>query len=141
MKLKATIGGILLMVFLVFPKAVWADQPKLGFNGTLVELRGEFEPFRGLRVDRVWRGTPAEAMGLERGDIVVFIGRTMAFTNHRAYLYALRQQGAVTDIGIINVRNGELVWCKCRLGHNEQPHLDEQPPPGVIMVDLADNMN
>ena len=80
-----------------------ADQPLLGFRGALVPLRGELEGHRGYRVDSVSRGTPAAQMGLERGDVVVFISDTMAFTTHEAYLYALRQQGRTAKFGIINL--------------------------------------
>jgi hypothetical protein len=76
-------------------------------------------------------------MQLERGDIVLFIGRNMAFTTHEAYLYALRQQGRTATIGIINVRNSKLVWDTCWLNHNPEPHRLEDPPNGVIMVDFA----
>jgi S1-C subfamily serine protease len=116
-----------------------ADQPKLGFGGTLVEVKGEFEGFRGYRVDSVRRGTPAARMGFERGDIVVFISTSMAFTTHEAYLYALRQQGRTAKIGLINVRDGKLVWTTCRLDHDPEPHQTEETPDGVIMVDFAEN--
>jgi hypothetical protein len=124
------------IVFLM-PTVCGADQPKLGFGGTLVEVKGEFEVFRGYRVDSVRRGTPAAHMQLERGDIVLFIGRSMAFTTHEAYLYAPRQQGRTATIGIINVRNSKLAWDTCRLNHNPEPHRLEDPPNGVIMVDFA----
>lgn len=114
-----------------------ADQPMLGFRGTLVSLPRGYPGVRGLRVDAVLRGSHAAAMGLERGDIVVYIGRSMAFTTQEAYRYALRQQGRTTSIGVINVRNGRLVWLTCRLNHNPAPHYDETPPPGVVMVDFA----
>lgn len=121
----------------LMPTVCRADQPKLGFSGTLVEVKGEFEGFQGYRVNSVRRGTPAAQMQLERGDIVLFIGRNMAFDNQEAYLYALRQQGQIATIGIINVRNGKLVWDTCRLNHNPEPHQLEDPPNGVIMVDFA----
>ncbi len=117
-----------------------ADQPLLGFRGALVPLRGELEGHRGYRVDSVSRGTPAAQMGLERGDVVVFISDTMAFTTHEAYLYALRQQGRTAKFGIINVRNGKLVWDTCRLNHDPEPHLNEPLPDGVILVDFRQNM-
>jgi hypothetical protein len=131
-------AGLATLFFM--PIACLADQPKLGYGGTLIPLKGEFEAFRGYRVDSVRRGTPAARMGLERGDIVVFIGRNMAFTTHEAYLYALRQQGNTATIGIINVRNGRLVWANCRLNHDPQPHRAETPPNGLVMVDFARNM-
>ncbi len=122
-------------------KPALSDQPKLGFSGTLVQMRGDNEPFRGYRVDSVSRGWPAAAMGVEKGDIILFIGRNMAFTTREAYLYALRQQGRTTDIGLINIRNGKLTWRRCRLNHNAEPHQMEDPPPGVIMVDFARDMD
>ena len=139
MKLRYVRTAIIAISLLV-PAVCQADQPKLGFGGTLVQLEGDFEAFRGYRVDSVRRGTPAAQMGFERGDIVVFIGRNMAFTTHEAYLYALRQQGKTTTIGIINVRNGKLVWAKCRLNHSPEPHRMEDPPSGVVMVDFSRNM-
>ena len=117
-----------------------ADQPKLGFSGTLVKLRGDYEHLRGFRVDSVTRGSHADKMGLERGDIVIFVGKTMAFTTQEAYLYALRMQPATTEIGLINVRNGKLVWCECRLNHDPGPHESEDTPPGVVMVDFSSEM-
>lgn len=44
----------------LLPQAVDADQPKLGFNGTLVRLTGEHEPFFGFRVDSISPGWPAQ---------------------------------------------------------------------------------
>jgi len=117
-----------------------ADQPKLGFGGTLVQLQGKFQPFHGYRVDSVRRGTPATRLGLERGDIVVFVGTNMAFTTREAYLYALRQQGKTAKIGIINVRNGKLAWATCRLNHDPRPHQREAVPNGIIMVDFKRQM-
>lgn len=113
-----------------------ADQPLLGFRGTMVSLPRGYPNVRGMRVEAVLSGSRAAAMGLERGDIVVYIGRSMAFTTQEAYRYALRQQGRTTSIGVINVRNGRLVWLTCRLNHNPAPHYDESPPPGVVMVDF-----
>jgi len=103
-------------------------------------LRGEYEGFGGYRVNSVRWGTPAARMGLERGDIVVFIGPTMGFTTYEAYMYALRQQGATATIGIINVRTGRLVWDRCRLNHDPRPHEMEPMPRGLIMVDFRRNM-
>jgi len=135
----AALGGILGVLVLVSAVSR-ADQPKLGYTGTLIQLKGEYEPFGGYRVDSVRQGTPAAAMGLERGDVVAFIGQNMAFTTHEAYLYALRQQSRTAKIGIINVRNGKLVWATCRLNHDPAPHQAETIPNGVIMVDFARNM-
>ncbi len=133
-------GGLAVALVLWSSTICPADQPKLGFSGKLVSLpRGQGE-LQGYRVDSVARGSLAADMGLERGDIVAYLGETMAFTTHEAYLYALRQQGRTTKIGVINVRNGRLVWCTCRLNHNPEPHYAEDPPNGVVMVDFAHNM-
>jgi len=133
-------GGLVAAIVLMSSPSCLADQPKLGFSGTLVPLPQGHGEFRGYRVDAVGRRSLAAEMGLERGDIVVYIGETMAFTTHEAYLYALRQQGKTLRIGVINVRNGRLVWCTCRLNHNPLPHAGETPPHGLIMVDFAHNM-
>lgn len=135
-----TVGGLATVLVLMFSPTCPADQPKLGFSGTLVRLPRGYGELRGYRVDSVRRGSLAADMGLERGDIVAYIGETMAFTTEEAYLYALRQQGKSTKIGVLNVRNGRLVWCACRLGHNPEPHYAEDPPDGVVMVDFAHNM-
>ena len=135
---KCTIAGAMAAVLVLsLNTPAHGDQPRLGFKGTMVELSGEYEPLWGVRVDSVQRRTPAARMGLERGDIIVFIGGTMAFTNLEAYLYALRQQGQETSIGTIDVRTGRLVLAKCYLGHDPEPHASEPAPDGVIMVDFA----
>lgn len=113
------------------------DQPRLGFAGTLVRLPKGYGDLRGYRIDSVKQGSLAAAMGLERGDIIVYIGRTMAFTTEEAYRYALRQQGKTTKIGVINVRSGRLVWVTCPLNHDPAPHQDEPLPPGLILVDFG----
>lgn len=117
----------------------YADQPKLGFSGTLVKVPGH-EPLMGYRVDTVTRDSLAAKMGLKRGDVVMVIGETLGFTTHEAYQYALRQQGKTTKLGIIRSRDGKLAWLDCPLGHNPEPHADETPPEGLIAVDFAQNM-
>lgn len=89
-----------------------ADQPYLGFDGTLVDLpRGSGIPpqikVKGMRVDRVKRRTPAARMGLERGDIIVTIDN-YGFTSFDGYLAAIRRSWQRPSILIINVRNGKL---------------------------------
>jgi S1-C subfamily serine protease len=133
--------GLLAALLVSFTAKARADQPKLGFSGTLIQLGQDYEPLHGYRVDSVRPRTPAAQIGLERGDIVVYISQTMAFTTRDAYLYALRQQGRTCKIGVINVRNGKLVWTTCQLNHNPQPHMYEPAPEGVIMVDFAHNMD
>lgn len=116
--------------------AAWADQPKLGFSGTLVKVPGH-EPLMGCRVDTVTRDSVAAKTGLKRGDVVMIIGATSGFTTHEAYQYALRQQGKKTKLGVIRSRDGKLTWLDCPLGHNPASHADETPPDGLIAVDLA----
>jgi S1-C subfamily serine protease len=117
----------------------WADQPKLGFNGTLVKVP-DLDPLKGYRVDSVTRNSLATKMGLQRGDVVVYIGETFGFATHEAYQYALRQQGKTTKIGVISSRDGKLKWLDCPLGHHPEPHAEETIPDGVIAVDFAHNM-
>lgn len=118
--------------------AARADQPKLGFSGTLVKVPGH-EPLMGYRVDTVARDSVAAKTGLKRGDVVMIIGETYGFTTHEAYQYALRQQGKKTKLGVIRSRDGKLTWLDGPLGHNPAPHADETPPDGLIAVDLAQN--
>jgi len=118
--------------------AARADQPKLGFSGTLVKVPGH-EPLMGYRVDAVTRDSVAAKTGLKRGDVVTIIGETFGFTTHEAYQYALRQQGKKTKLGVIRSRDGKLTWLDCPLGHNPAPHADETPPDGLIAVDFARN--
>jgi S1-C subfamily serine protease len=126
-------------VMSAFSAPGWADQPKLGFSGTLVRVRGQ-EPLKGYRVDSVDRDSLAAKMGLKRGDIVMHVGETLGFTTREAYQYALRQQGQTTKIGVVRSRDGKLTWLNCPLGHNPQPHADESPPDGVVAVDFAHHM-
>jgi hypothetical protein len=126
-------------VLLACSSLAWADQPRLGFSGTLVKVPDQ-DPLKGYRVDTVERDSLAAKMGLKRGDIVMVIGESFGFAKHEAYQYALRQQGKTTKIGVIRSRDGKLTWLNCPLGHNPQPHLEETPPDGVIAVDFAHNM-
>jgi len=133
-------GALLALAAAVFGFSgqCWADQPKLGFSGTLVKVPGQ-EPLKGYRVDSVTRDSLAAKMGLKRGDVVLVIGETLGFTTHEAYQYALRQQGKTTKIGVIRSRDGKLTWLTCPLGHNPDPHAEESPPEGLIAVDFAHN--
>jgi S1-C subfamily serine protease len=129
----------MLLSIIAFSGRSDADQPRLGFSGTLVRVPGQ-DPLRGYRVDSVTRDSLAAKMGLRRGDLVMIIGETFGFTTHEAYLYALRQQGQNTKLGIIRGRDGRLTWIDCPLGHDPEPHADEEPPDGLIAVDFAHNM-
>lgn len=112
-----------------------AGQPYLGFDGTLVQLPKRFDfgnGIKGIRVNSVNRRSPATQMGLERGDIIVLVDNQI-FENMDAYRYALRQTGKTARIGLINCRNGQLIYRKCRLNHT--PHYGERPPLGYGIVD------
>ena len=91
-------------------------QPKLGFDGTLVRVPGYFG--KGMRINRVDRGSLAAKMGLERGDVIVAI-EDIGFRCWDGYYQALRCGSQSPRIGIINVRTGKFMWCRCRLPHNE----------------------
>ena len=71
------------------------QQPLLGFDGRLVDLPARVLPTmgnlpsRGMRVERLRFGSPAQQIGLEPGDMIVSIDG-MRFTSHAGYLHALR---------------------------------------------------
>jgi S1-C subfamily serine protease len=136
-KTIATVACLSLAIALSGSTICRADQPMLGINGTLVSLPRDYGDLRGIRVDVVHRGSVAAATGLEKGDIIVYVGGNMAFTTYDAFRYALRQQGRTTKLGVINVRTGRLIWATCPLNHDPAPHYDEPFPPGVVMVDFA----
>ena len=88
-----------------------ATQPKLGFAGTLVRVSGYHG--RGMRINRVDRGSPASKMGFERGDIIVAI-ENIGFRCWDGYYQALRCASQSPRIGIIDVRTGKFIWRRCR---------------------------
>lgn len=122
-----------------------AQQPRLGFSGTLVDLDPriglptlEELPSRGMRVDQVTVGTPAALMELERGDIVISID-SMRFTSQAGYLHALRCAGQRPSLIIHDVRTKRFIRRSVDLPHVELP-LDEavpHPPETYLMaIDL-----
>ena len=137
----------LLMIGALVPDA-HARQPRLGFEGTLVRLPGhtdhvgrwvsanDVNGLRGYRVDRVLRGSAAARMGLERGDIVVYIGVNMAFTNHEGYRWAMDRLGDRAMIGVIDIRTNRLVWLCYPFRVPDPPDNGGRPPSGVVMVTL-----
>jgi hypothetical protein len=110
-----------------------AQQPKLGFTGTLVDLDPriglptlEELASRGMRVDQVTAGTPAARMGLERGDILISID-SMRFTSQEGYLHALRCAGQRPSLIIYDTRTKRFIRRSVELPHAELP-LDEAVP-------------
>lgn len=129
-----TAGVVVAIGLIVIP--CMADQPRLGFKGTLVAVPDQ-EPLMGYRVEDAPRDSIAAKTGLRRGDIVYVIGETYAFTTHEAYLYALRQQGKKTKLGVLRGDKTDILWLECPLGHDAEPHADEDIPEGVVAVDFA----
>ncbi len=138
----------LLLLLLLAPVADGqACQPRLGFEGTIVRVTGCRDrhcggtcmlcdhasikgDLRGYRVDRVlWRSAAAR-IGLERGDVIVFINNKV-FSDHTGYQWAMRQVGDRAKIGVLCVRRNRLVWVCNRFGH--RPHVEEvwSPPRGA----------
>lgn len=122
-----------------------ADAPRLGFQGTVVDLgrnapvpSPDGVPNRGIRVDTVQANSPAARMGFERGDVIVAVD-VMRFTTLAGYFQALRCSGQRPSIVLINVRNGQLVRKSTSLPH-AVPSDDEcgaRPPDSYSMsIDL-----
>jgi S1-C subfamily serine protease len=122
-----------------------ADTPRLGFQGTIVDLgpravvpAPDGVPNRGIRIDSVQMNTPAARMGFERGDIIVAID-VMRFTTLEGYFQAVRCSGQRPSIVLINVRNGKLVRKSTSFAH-ATPSDDEcgaRPPDSYLMsIDL-----
>lgn len=122
-----------------------ADTPRLGFQGTIVDLgpravvpAPDGVPNRGIRVDSVQANTPASRMGFERGDIIVAID-VMRFTTLEGYFQAVRCSEQRPSIVLINVRNGKLVRKSISFPH-PMPSDDEcgaRPPDSYLMsIDL-----
>jgi S1-C subfamily serine protease len=133
------------LVFVGASNATAVETPRLGFQGTVVDLKPDVGvpapdgvPNRGIRVDSVRPNTPAARMGLERGDIVIAID-VMRFTTLEGYYQALRCSGQRPSIVLINVRNGRLTRKSISLPH-EMPSDDEcgaRPPDSYLMsIDL-----
>lgn len=117
-------------------------QPTLGFDGELVDVPGDSFPdelgVKGMKVLSVRRGSPADRMGLERGDIVVNID-TWSFKSQAGYRAALRQaESQKPSIFLINVRNGEMTRDSCNLPHQ----VDQQQHPDTVQlaIDLEEDM-
>ena len=125
---------ITLLALTAVTSTTWADRPIIGFEETLVDLPAGYGGGKGYRVDRVNRGTRAARLGLERGDIIVFIDK-MGFQNEEAFNWIMGQVGETAQIGIINVRDGKLKWLKCHFGHT--PHRGEAAPDGVAFVNFG----
>ncbi len=70
-----------------------------------VELpENDQQPSRGVRITRVWPGSPAEEVGLESGDIVLAIdGRRI--TSLEEFSRALRAAWGDARLTVVNVRN------------------------------------
>jgi S1-C subfamily serine protease len=112
-----------------------ADQPKLGIEGEMVPVPGQFQfgIGAGYRIDRVYWGSHAARMGLERGDIIVLIDN-MWFQDCEAFRAALRQTGTTVRLAVINVRTGRLTWLHYRLNHDPRPHYGEAIPDSLGFV-------
>lgn len=130
-----------------------AGQPRLGFDGTLVNLPRAFRQdapkangrtVRGVRINWVKRGSPAARMGLERGDIIVTIDN-VAFSTWDGYYAALRMASQQPRIVLINVRNGRPTSKGCRLPHSVdnrwQPFGNNwHPDTAGWAIDLVEDM-
>ncbi len=117
-----------------------ADQPLLGFNGTLVQLPERFgfgHRVKGMKVQSVSRNSPAARMGLERGDIVVTID-SVAFKSHSGYRAALRMSSQRPSLIVVNVRNGQLTRLSGDLPHERE--TGEHPDTMGLAIDLVEDM-
>ena len=123
-------------------------QPQLGLQGNLVSLKGrgipapDDVPNVGIRVESVKRGTPAAAMGLEPGDIIVSID-SMRFTTLDGYRYALRAAGQRPSILLLDVRTKKVIRRTCHVPHQQAPESEREPRPPetyLMMIDLVEDM-
>lgn len=142
----AAMGMVVLMT-----SSSWSTppSPSLGVDGDIVDLPRRSVvppspdyPNRGFRITRVHPRTPAAAMGLERGDIIISID-TMRFTSMKGLRHALVCAGQRPSILIVNVRTGNFVRRSVNLPHRE-PDFDycvPQPPDSYGMsIDLESDM-
>ena len=129
---RCVVGAALGILFLTLgASSARADQPKLGFEGRIVDLPAKYGGAKGYRITQVYRNSHASRARLEPGDTIVYIDN-MFFENEAAYDYAMCQVGDTAQIGFINIRNDELTWFRCRFGH--RPH-GGSPPRGFGVVD------
>ena len=88
-------------------------QPLLGFSGHI-------EYGWGMMVDRVRRGSPADRMGLERGDVVVRIN-DQRIRSYDDYYTALRSAEERVRVQIDDVRGRGLIWDSCYISRGRGP--------------------
>ena len=98
--------------------------PRLGFQYNLI-------PGRGLQVLSVWRGSLADQMGLEQGDLIVsFNGQSVAYPGayDQAMLNATRFGGNV-NLGIQDVRTGMIQYRSTNVfGPAPYPYIGNPQP-------------
>ena len=110
-----------------------AQPAKFGLiNPTMVPIPANFKFPRGLqgyRVTRVRRGSVADQMGLEKGDIVISVDGFF-FKNEKAFDWIMKGVGKTAKVGVIDVRTGRLVYIKARFNHTPDRNRG-RPPRGI----------
>ena len=131
MKKASGVLAVLMVSCLALPAL--AQPAKFGLiNPTMVPIPANFRLPRGLqgyRVNRVARGSVADQMGLERGDIVISVDGFF-FKNEKAFDWIMKGVGKTAKVGVIDVRTGRLVHVKGCFHHTPDRHRG-RPPGGV----------
>ncbi len=123
MKTKTTIAALFVCVFAaaaVAQDAMMLRRPSVGTVLAQSEYLGlaiESHEGRGLKVFATTPGGAAETVGLEQGDIV--IGAEGYYVDTLDQLeQAMRTSFGSITVTVINVRNGQWVNAKMKLGRN-----------------------
>ena len=121
--------------------------PRLGINAVIVDLNprtGVPAPqgvaSRGLKINRVDRGTPGAQLGLQPGDVIVSVD-SMRFTTYEGFQHALTCAGQRPSFIIIDVNTGRLVRRATNLPHQSPNVCEPMKPDSYWMsIDLRSDM-
>lgn len=151
MNRRTLLSGAAVAATLLITASSWGipPSPALGVDGDIIDLPRRSvvpapsdSPNRGFRISRVHPRTPAAAMGLERGDIIISID-SMRFNSMRGLRHALTCAEQRPSLVIVNVRTGDFVRRSVKLPHRRPDPEDcgPQPPDSYGMaIDLESDM-